>query len=191
MNIANYTELRNRVSALIDGEDTGSSTINVATLDVFIELGESRVINGDGQTAGLRASSMWNEVTLTPTAGKVAIPDDVFEMAEVVIGGRKQELTSPWLNMRETWQQGDSIVAKDAITFRYFAQPGSLKSGLHPTFRRYPELYLYAALVEGSLFLGLPQAQVWEARYRQLHEAANRRERWRVYAGSPLRIRAS
>lgn len=187
MTVENYTAFRNRVSALIDGEDTGSSTINVATLDVFIELGEGRVYSGDLVAPALRAGSMVRKETLVPVSGLAALPADFLEAVSIKQDGKQLTGQSGWQS-GEVRQFGDSLETSENIELRYFARPLPLKDGLHTTFNKYPELFLYAALTEGAQYLGLPQLEVWMKRYVELAKAADRKERWGVLAGVPLRM---
>jgi len=76
----------------------------------------------------------------------------------------------------------------------YYAKPAALASvtwANATTFARYPQLFLYAALYEGAVFLGMvDKMSMWEAKYRQLAEGANHNELLRVYGGGKLRVRA-
>lgn len=209
MNFANYQDFRVAVQTMIDGDQL-SSTFSPNTLDTIIELGEARVHRGDAMTPGLRASSMIKPLFAAVTANAATIPPDLLALKEVWFSGRPPLEVVPIDELRRLGAQspagGQCIVAAqdgDTLTFwppgdgnvegRYYATPDPLDNplALPPTFQRYPEIYLYAALYEAALFLGMDEKQpLWEKRYREYAEGAQHAERMRVYGGSPLRTRA-
>jgi hypothetical protein len=94
-------------------------------------------------------------------------------------------------------QAGDSVIfapaAEDGaiLAGRYFAKPAPLATALNPTFNRYPELFLYAALYVSAPFLGIQsRLPVWQGFYARLLAQANHSERMRVYGGSRLRMKS-
>lgn len=208
MAFSNYQDFRTGVQILIEGDDL-SNNFSVNTLDMIIGLAEARVIHGDNVTPGLRASSMNAPLSLTVTDNRASLPADLVQLKEVRFAGRPaldivpldriQALTYPGAgagNAAYAAQDGDELtfwpLASGTAIGSYYAMPEPLESGLHATFLRYPQLYVYAALYEAALFLGMDaKLEIWESRYRQLADGANHSERMRVYGGGSLRVRTS
>ena len=209
MNFANYNAFRVAVSQFIEGDDTTSNTFSVNALDTIIGLGEYRVHHGDGTTPGLRASTMVKDLSLAVTSNAATLPADLLELKEVRFSGefplevipldrmRAWEVVGGGGDARVCAQDGDTLrfypAASGTVIGRYYALPASLESvtwAQATTFARYPALYLYAALFEGAVFLGMTdKIAMWEGKYRQLADGANHAERMRVYGGGPLRVR--
>ena len=210
MNFPNYNAFRVAVQNLFEGDDQASNTFNVNTLDLLIGLGEHRVYHGDGMTAGLRASTMIAPLSQAVTSNVADLPPDLLELKEVYFSGdcplevipldrlRSYEVIGGGGDAYYCAQDGDTLRFYPAATGTalgsYYALPESLESvtwANATTFARYPALFLYAALYEGAVFLGMANKMgMWEAKYRQLAEGANHAEAMRVYGGGPLRIRA-
>lgn len=210
MNFPNYDAFRVAVQNLFEGDDSASNTFNVNTLDLLIGLGEHRVYYGDNITPGLRASTMVKPLSQAVTANAATLPADLLELKEVYFSGDRPLEVLPLDRLREhvaiggfgdtrfCAQDGDTLRFYPAATGTalgsYYALPESLESvtwANATTFARYPALFLYAALYEGAVFLGMANKMgMWEAKYRQLAEGANHAEAMRVYGGGPLRIRA-
>lgn len=208
MQFANYQDFRVSVQTLIDGDQL-SSTFSPNSLDLIIQLGEARVYRGDRQSEGLRASSMVTPLSVAVTANTAPLPDDFLELKEAFFDGKQPMDVVSVEDLRRLGVQspagGDAVWCAqdgDTLTFfpsagdslllgRYYAQPAALETALNPTFNRYPELFLYAALYEAALFLGMDEKQpLWEKRYREYASGASHAERMRVYGGSRLRVRA-
>lgn len=209
MAFTNYNDFRVAVQTLIEGEDTAGSTFSVNTLDTLISLGESRVHDGDNITSGLRASSMVSPLSEAVTANAAALPDDLLQLRDVRLNGKPPMDVVPLdrvnrlrtegfgnANPQYAAQDGDTLTfwpeASGTVVGGYYARPEPLEDGLHATFLRYPQVYLYAALYEAALFLGMDsKMQIWESRWRSLQDGANHSERMRVYGGGRLRVRTS
>ena len=210
MQFSNYDAFRVAVQHLFEGDDTSSNTFSVNTLDLLIGLGEERVYHGDGLTAGLRASTMVKPLSLAVTDNAATLPADLLELKEVYFSGKPPLDVIPLDRLRALEadgvaggdsrycaQDGDTLrfwpTASGTVLGSYYAKPEGLETGTWAnatTFARYPQLFLYAALYEGAVFLGMvDKIPMWEAKYRQLAEGANHSERMRVYAGGPLRMR--
>jgi hypothetical protein len=209
MQFANYTAFRTAVSQLIEGDDTSGNTFSVGTLNLLIGLGEGRVYNGDNATQGLRASSMIESASVAVSSNAADLPADLLALKEVistqgrpieVIGiERMRDLLLSGIAQGNTVycaHEADSLIFwpeySGNVTLNYYARPDDIKDGLHDTFNRYPELFIYASLFEAALYMGMDaRLPAWEAKYRQLADGANHSERMRVYDGSRLRQRAS
>lgn len=211
MQFPDYNAFRVAVQHLIEGDDTSQGTFSVNTLDLLIGLGEERVYHGDAQTAGLRASTMLADWSETITDNAAPLPADLLELREVWIDGKRPMDIVPLERVRKleadgfgggvpsvAAQDGDTVrfwpLASGTVLGRYFAKPESLETVTWAdatTFARYPQLFLYAALYEGAVFLGMEsKIPMWEGKYRALADGANHSERLRVYGGGPLRVRA-
>lgn len=211
MDFANYNAFRVAVQQLFEGDDTGTETFSVNTVDLIIGLGEARVFHGDGMTPGLRASTMVTPLSQAVTANSADLPTDLLELNEVYFSGEKPLEIVPLDRLRAVEadaalyggdvrycaQDGDTLrfwpLASGTALGSYYARPGGLETitwANATTFARYPELFLYSALYEGAIFLGMDRKMpMWETKYRQLADGANHAERMRVYGGGPLRIR--
>lgn len=209
MQFANYNAFRVAVQQFIENDDTAGSTFSVNTLDTIIGLGEYRVYHGDYSTDGLRASSMVKPLSLTVTSNAATLPADLLELKEVYFSGKRPLEILPLDRLRDheniggggdsrfCAQNGDTLrffpAATGTALGSYYCVPAALESVTWAdatTFARYPALFLYSALYEGAIFLGLTdQQRLWEAKYRQLAEGANHAERMRVYGGGPMRVR--
>ena len=210
MQFADYNAFRVAVSQMIEGDDLGP-TFSVNTLDLIIGLGETRVYHGDRSLPGLRASTMVTPMSLAVTNNAAPLPANLIELKDVYFSGKPPLEVVPLERLRgleaaDAMASTDShFCAQDGDTLRfwpagegnvlgsYYARPADLQSvtwAQATTFARYPELFLYAALYEAAIFLGMLDKQpIWEARFRQHLDGANHREAMRVYGGSPLRMR--
>lgn len=209
MAFANYTEFRNSVLKMIDGDDVGTS-FSVDTLDLLISLGESLVYLGDTETGGLRSSNMRSTATLPVTGNVATLPADLLELAEVRFVGHKPLDIVPLARVREfteaglsagnpayAAQDGDTLVfwpqASSDVSVTYYKRPEPLKTGTwagQTTIERYPDPFLYAALMVSAPFIGEDmRIPVWAAAWRSAMRAAQRAERARVYGGGSLRVR--
>lgn len=209
MQFANYTDYRSTVLTMLDGDDS-SGSIKQTTLDVLIALGESRVYAGDNTETGLRASTMVADLTGTALDNKVALPADCLALDAVWFDdGKPLEATSESdLRGRLRYSGGGDArryaMAGDALVFspevddgaviggRYYQKPADIKTGgLHATFNRYPELYLYGALCESAPFLGEDsRLPMWKQLFTEWLMRANRAERQRGFDGSRLSMKA-
>ena len=211
MPFANYNEFRAATLLMIDGDDV-QSNIQPATVDLMISLGEALVHYGQqiglgGRLLGpLRASSMEADLAGTIANNEVAVPADCMELVIAWLDSgvplevcSEQDLRTRlrWMvggDPRKVAQAGENLVfspiASDGAVLggRYYTKPPALKDELHPTFHRYPELYMYAALYSSAPFIGFDKRiPVWQSYYATLLDQANQQERLRVKAGGRLR----
>lgn len=208
MQFANYPEFRIAVQRMIDGDDVGT-TFSLDTVDMLVALGESRVYHGTPITPGLRASSMQAALTGTVSSNAVSLPSDCLSLEIVWFDPEKPlnvttesdlRAKSRWNSggdVREYAQSGEALIfgpeAADgaAIGGRYFKRPADIKGGLHGTFNRYPELYLFGALAESAPFLGQDsRLPMWEMMFARWLGQANTIERNRAFDGARLRQKA-
>jgi len=213
MQFANYNAFRVAVQHLFESDDTAGNTFSVNTLDLIIGLGEERVYHGDAQTPGLRASTMQLPLSESVASNAADLPSDLLELKEARFSGerplevvpldklRTLEADASMSNgvIRYCAQDGETLrfwpIASGTVLGTYYAKPESLETVTWAdatTFARYPQLFLYAALYEGAVFLGMnDKVAIWETKYRALADGANHSERMRVYGGGRLRTRAS
>jgi hypothetical protein len=214
-----YNQFRTAVQLMLDGDEV-ASVIQPQTIDTLIELGEGMIYTGAAPSPSyrdglppLRASSMeveWADVAANGNVvadNAVAIPTDCLELVIAYFDEDKPlEVLSeselrPYLLSggltRYVAQAGESLIFAgpatdgDELLGRYYARPGPIKEGLHATFLRYPDLYLYAALASAAPFLGQSRKlPVWQGVYASLLTQALRTEQMRTYGGSRLRMRA-
>lgn len=206
MAFASYNEFRAAFLLMLDGDDMASQ-IQPETLDLMISLGEALVHYGaEADIPPLRASSMEQPIAATVASNAAPVPADWMEASILWFDPKRpldvvpeQDLRSRLKYMsagdvRRCAQAGDSIIFSpqatdgEVLAGRYYAKPDPLKDGLHATFNRYPELYLYAALYGAGPFIGEDaRIPTWQNFYRSLLRQANTQERNRLYAGSRLR----
>lgn len=211
MAFASYNAFRTSMIQLLVGDDTSDPGFSLNTADLLIALGEARVYNGDQAAPGLRASCMVKPLSQTLTSNVAALPADVLELKELYFSGHKPLEIIPLNRMRAlildgshtgnaayAAQDGDNLTfwpsASGTVIGSYYKRPAALKTVVWTDaleIARYPELFIYACLIESAPFLGFDERmQMWQEQYRLKANGAMQAEQWRVYGGSPLRIRA-
>jgi hypothetical protein len=206
MQFANYSDFRTWVLKMIDGDDANTGAIAQDTLDLLIAMGESRVYHGTDRQAGLRASSMQAALTGVVASNAVALPTDCLALEIVWFDPEKplEAVSESDLRDRSRWnhggdvrqyaQSGDTLIfapeASDGANIggRYYKRPADiLTGGLHATFNRYPEVFLFGALSESAPFLGEDsRLTMWRGLLDGWLNSSNAIERNRAYSGSRL-----
>ena len=210
MRFATYQAFRTSLQWLIEGDEL-TNTFSINVLDLIVGLGEARVYRD------LRATTMQTALSLAVTSNAATLPTDLLQLKEVYFSGKSPLQIVPLDRLRaleaNTATNGSTTIvcAEDGDTLRfwppaadadtvlgaYYAKPGALSDAttaplwaLQTTFARYPEVFIYACLVEAMPFLGMENKVAgWEARYEKALVDAMGDERMRVYAGGPLRMR--
>lgn len=206
MNFASYADFREKTRSLIEGDEIGE-TFSTTTLDTIIGIAENRVYRE------LRTETMFTSATLTTVASNaLALPTDIAALDRVIIGGDQVEVTDLWrleaLNASAASatdtvycaRKGSNLIFfpevadSTSITLYYYARPTAMADEAtwanQTTLARYPEVFIYAACAEASPFLGEDnRALMWEQKYANAMRDAKSDDRWRVYSGSPLRVR--
>jgi hypothetical protein len=201
---ADYPAFRVALQWLIEGDEL-TDTFSTDVLDLIVGLGEARVYRD------LRASTMLADLSATVTANAATLPAGLLELKEVWFSGARPLEIIPLDRLRTLEADGTStgdarFCAQDGDTLRfwpeasgtvlgrYYARPADLKTvtwAQATTFARYPEVFIYAALVEAVPFLGMAdKLALWEGKYQQALANAQQDERVRVLSGGPLRMRA-
>lgn len=208
MNFANYADFRSAVLRMIDGDDVGSGSISTDTLDLLIALGESRVYQGEGDVAGLRSRDMEATLSAAVTSNAATLPTDCLELIRVQFSGEKPLEYRNADEVQRLLDDGGSgtprMYAQDgnALTFypaatgtvggRYFQRPADIKAGgLHATFNRYPECFLFAALAEAAPFIGEDnRLPMWKQLWAGWMARAQQSERMSAASAGRLTVRA-
>ena len=204
---ADYTGLRQGVLQLIEGDDLSQSSFSLSTADLMIGLGETRVYRD------LRTTAMLASLSVVVTSNSAPLPSSFLELSEVYFTGKPplEIITLERLRgyeadgitgtstTRYCAQDGDNLrfypPATGTVIGGYYTRPTlAMKDetswALQTTVARYPECFLFAALVEACTFLGFDaRVPVWEQKYQRSVGDAMDDERQRVYGGSFLRIR--
>lgn len=199
VNFASYTAFRSNVQWLLEGDEL-EGTFSPDVLDLIIALGEQRAY------ADLRASTMIAPLSLTIANNEATLPADLIELKSLydnpnlpieIVSEEKINSIGPMTSGSTLYaaQVGDKLIfwpaAPTTATGYYYQRPADLKTALNPTFNRYPDVFLFAALVESSSFIGQSgRIAEWDAKYKTGVGNANRLERERVYGGSRIRMRA-
>lgn len=203
MQFANYTDFRVAVLKFIDGDDANSDALDQDTLDLLIALGESRVYQGDIGVPGLRVSDMEESLSLAIANNTAALPSNCLALKRVQFTGQKpldymsEDQLERFLTVggggpsRHYTQNGRSLIfyptATGTVQGRYYAKPADISAGLHATFNRYPEVYLFGALAEAAPFIGEDsRIPMWKAMWSGWMESAARNERLLAPDGSRL-----
>lgn len=199
MNFASYQAFRANVQWLIEGDEL-EGTFSPNVLDLIIALGEQRAYSD------LRASSMIAPLSMATADNQGTLPSDLLELHSLyddanvpieVIPADRLASIGPQTSGRALYasQTGDTLTfwpsAPATVTGSYYQRPADLKTALNSTFNRYPDVFLFASLVESASVIGesgrIPE---WDAKYKTAVANANRLEHQRVYGGSRLRMRA-
>ena len=202
MNFASYSDFREKVRTLVEGDEIGE-TFSTTTLDLIIGLAEQRIYRE------LRPTTTHTSVALTTVSGNaLALPSDCMALDTITIGGKQVEVIDLWrlLSLNESSasadrtvfcaRQGENLIFFPAvadstsITLSYYARPADIEDGINTTVSRYPEVFLYGAVAEAMPFLGEDsRVGLWEQKYAQAMRDALADDRWRAYDGSPIRMR--
>lgn len=201
MNFVSYADFREKVRALIEGDEIGE-TFSTTTLDLIIGIAENRVYRD------LRASNMVDTAVLTITSNLAPLPADLLELKtvwqdrdepiEIVSLERVNLLGANGGTAMYAAQDGDNLrfayETSGTVNIDYYARPTDMASETvwanQKPLARYPEVFLFASAAEAMPFLGEDaRVALWEQKYAQALAQAGSDERWRVYSGSQLRVR--
>ena len=204
MIFASYTAFKVAVRQLIEGDDLATNTFSNDTLDLMIGLAENRVYRD------LRASTMSLPMTMTVTANSAPLPADLIALDEIYatadstkpfeiipLERLRKFSASPTGTTIYAAQNNDTLIfwptQSGTVSGNYFARPVELKSIVWAnatTLARYPEVFIYASLVEAMPFLGEDaRVTLWETRYHVALKNATHDEKMRAYEGSRMTVR--
>ena len=209
MNFASYSDFRNALHVMLDGDDISQSDLSVSVLDLIIGAGETRIYRE------LRSSTQDVPLSVTTTGNLAPLPTDFLELRGAPYLANKVVATyAPWeavtnqIQLQQTTYvasnpirytfQGDNLLFFPSqpdgttVTGQYYKRFPDLSSGLNALFTRHPDVFLYAALAESGPFLGeMDRLPIWEQKYTGLVAAANEQERRRITRGSKLSTRVA
>lgn len=191
------TKLQADIARWLNRTDLGDD------IPTFIELAESRI------DTDLRVRQMEVEAVLEAVNGKSApLPDDWLAFKTISIAGqdpldyitperRLEELRCPSGQIEKYTTIGERVyfVSESPTAFNadcvYYKAPPSLSSNSTNWLLSWkPNVYLYAALAEASLFLKKKDdANHWGGLYSSLVAALNAESKTALSSGSRLRIR--
>lgn len=203
MSIATYTELKTAVADWLNRDD-----VSDARLSDFVSFAENHIFHK------LRVPTMERVVLLdTDSEGKAYIPADFLEAKDVFFNDQPLERISltdlmargahagkPYYFAREGgyltfWPNpGDNTETDDEIRVIYYAEPERLSAtnADNSIFLLSPDLYLYGALVEGGVYLGMVDDKVgrWKAKFEELMTRLTEHARQAETSGSTATIKS-
>lgn len=205
--ITTWSEYLTRILTLIDGDDAGSSSIPVSTLEAITELAEARIYREVRTRYNEKAFS-----ALTVSSNLATIPSD-FEAPSIIhFGGKALEPVSEefLLEYLDSGPTGDTIYFCQAgssfkfgpavangttVQGRYFYRMDALDSTTLPTnalFAASNDLFLFAALAEsGPFFEQDARVPMWTAKYESIRDRLNNASRNAAYTAGRMKVRPS
>ena len=191
-----YTELQASIARWMNRTDLG------ADIPTFIAHAESRI------ATDLRVRKMLTSLTLNAAAGQgAALPAGWLEFKSLGVNGNVLSYMAPeLLAERGHYQPGEpqvyTIVGGDVLlnplpdvaysidTVYYKRLDPLFQSSSNWLLTDHPNVYLYAALTEGALFLKKPdEAATWAGLYGGLVESLRSEDKRATSSGSTLRMR--
>lgn len=174
---------------------TARSDLNTVIPD-FILLAEARI------NRELKVRQMLSTVGLTASSGSVTLPTDMLSIVRFSIldSGQDRQLeplpSSANLNARQGVAIGyvvEGSVAKivggsgsEDVTLSYYGKIPALVNGANWLITNYPDVYLYATLLETAPYIGNdPKIAVWQAGYESAIESLNRTDSEARFGASP------
>ncbi len=206
---ANYAAFRTQVQQLMDGDDVSTSSISTSIMDAIIATGERKLYRD------VRSSTQDTALSLTVSGNSAPMPVDLIELRSVYVANGFPATYMPYEQLQAKLQRGTSYATSpyyyssegDNIVF-YPPQPdGTTISGRYykrfcsivtegltgnTYFARFPDLWIYAALLESAPFIGeSSRFPVWQQRYEEIAATVANFERRRYTRGSKLSVRVS
>jgi|SRR3989338_2659483 len=205
--ITTWSQFLGRLSALIAGDDTSTTSVPVSTLEAVISIGEDRLYR--------ELRSRFNEksfTAVTVTSNAATIPAD-FEASSIVhFGGQplepvSEEFLREYLDGNPTGDAryfaaagpsfifGPSVADATAVQGRYFYRLPALSAATLPTntlFAAANDLFIYAALCESAPFFEQDaRIPLWNAKYESIRDSLNRGSHRAAYSAGRMRVRPS
>lgn len=174
---------------------TARADLNAVIPD-FITLAEARI------NRELKVRQMLSTVGVTASAGEFTLPTDIISIARVSIstGGYDRQLeplpSAANLNARQGVAIGyvvEGLVGKivggsgsEDVTLSYYAKIPALSTGINWLITNYPDVYLYATLLETAPYIGNDsKIGVWQAGYESAISSLNRTDSESRFGVSP------
>lgn len=201
MSITNYSELKTAIENWLDRDDLTSR------VPEFIALAEADIFND------LRIRQMETRTDVTIDDEYVTIPTGFLEAKRFHIVAspihlmeyRSPEQLNAWASSTAGKPDYYTVIGSEfqfnatpdeSYTGKlvYFKEPTALSDSntSNDILSKYPNIYLYAALVAAEPFLGNDNRIVtWKAMYRGSVNTANQQAKKAMYAGSQLQMTSS
>jgi hypothetical protein len=203
MNFTSYADFRSRVQRVLDGDDSASS-LSVAIVNDMIGLAENRIYR---ETRNYLTEDSFSAVSIS--AGVCTLPTDmvalkfVYVNTDVPVEIIPEEQLAPrqrgWSveNTDTTYaaQSGNTLKlwpvnTTGVVSGRYYRRLTDISTTFpNAFFTKYPDLFFFGTLAEGSAILGDPRGAGWENKYLNIRSKVNN-ERNAAYEGSRLMVRA-
>ena len=162
----------------------------------FIMLAEARI------NRELKVRQMLSTVGLTASGGSFPLPSDLISIVRVsyLYSGKDIEIapmpSSANINARDGIAYGyvvEGSVAKlvggsgnEDITLSYYAKIPAVSTGPNWLITNFPDIYLYATLLESAPYIGNDQKiGIWQAGYESAIESLNRTDSESRFGASP------
>lgn len=182
----------------------GADDVTTTSFDETIMAGENYV------NRKLRIEVMETELAVTINSlGTATLPTDYLEAQFIYLDRtptRVLEKKRPeWIfrnyanrnttgipqfvaETNSTFIFGPAPSSTDVVKGTYYAKPTSMVTTgtVNSVFSEVPEIYLWAALAHGELFLGRDQRMIWQAKCDEAIERVNSQDKRKKYSGSPL-----
>ena len=204
--IANYADLLEQLTRLIDGEDTNVSDVSVHTLGQIIALGERRIYR--------EVKSRWNQkaFSVAVSSNLASIPID-WEETSILHFGKKalepvsEEFLRDFLRYQQTgdarffasngasFMFGPPVADTTPVQGTYFARLPDLSPATfagNQLIAKEPDLFLYGCLSQAAPFFGQDaRVPMWEARYVGIRDALNEAAMRAAYSAGRMKMRTS
>lgn len=200
MSIQTYAELQTAVSNWLHRGDLTSYIPDLIT------LGEARIMRE------VRTRDMETAFSDTIASGVIALPTGYLELKNAYVGSstkiflKRTSTESIYANYPLRSAEGEPrFIAREGTNFIfgpypdsdytiagvYYKNIGPVSSSAHALFTNNPDLYLFAALAESEPFLkNDKRVSLWEAKYKNIKDAANGLRDREDFSGGGLVIRA-
>lgn len=200
MSITTYAQLQTAVSNWLHRADLASYIPDLIT------LGEARIMRE------VRTRDMETAFSDTIASGVIALPTGYLELKNAYVGSstkiylKRTSAESIYANYPLRSAEGEPrFIAREGSNFIfgpypdsdytvagvYYKNIGPLSSSDHTLFTNNPDLYLFAALAETEPFLkNDKRVSLWEAKYKNIKDAANGLRDREDFSGGGLMVRA-
>lgn len=192
---------------MIDGDDTGSSDLPLASLQQFVNLAERRIYREVRSRHNEKAFS-----SLTTSGNLATIPAD-FEACSVIhFGGVPltpvpEEWLREYLDSNQTGECqyfaeaggsflfGPAVADGTTVQGRYYYRHPDLSADTYAAntlIQKEPDLFLYATLLESAPYMGQDQrVAIWGPRYEAIRDKLNADKNRAAYSAGRIQMRPS
>lgn len=198
MAISTYAELKTAIGTWLHRSDLST----VAT--DFVNLAEKRIFRDIIEKGGLRI--LESSTTLTPSGGACTLPNDFIGVRSMVLSSSPNiEVSYVPLDRFKQYSDGSGkvycisgtsiLLSPDAddysLTLYYYAKPSDLSDSntSNTLFANSPDIYLYACLIEASVYVNADHSR-WTSAYQEAIDSLIKQDRMQRW-GNGLRVRAA